>query len=181
MIVYICTKYIAMTPNKTPSQSNEIWLNNDTINQINDYLQPNMITKLSDDFKSQTLAQIIQHFTSGMVEEFIMYRLIKTDVLPKIEGWYRAYIISMLNRSKRFDENDKATRNYFLDSWFNHIDSLEWELKSFTDLLKEYFSYPKVPTGHKYDKIIDEILVEARRISDKFFPDPSADVSGLIG
>jgi len=48
MIVYICTKYIAMTP--------------------------------------QTLAQIIQHFTSGMVEEFIMYRLIKTDVLPKIEG-----------------------------------------------------------------------------------------------
>lgn len=170
-----------MTPNKTPSESNEIWWNEDNISKMNDYLQPNMATKLSDDFKSQTLAQIIQHFTSGMVEEFVMYRLMKSDVLPKIEAWYRAYIISMLQRSKWFDENDKATREYFLNSWFDHIDSLEWELRPFIALLKTYFSYEKVPTGEKYDKIIDEILVEARRISHKFFPNPAADVSGLIG
>jgi len=156
-------------------------LNSDIKAEYDDYLQPNQLTKLSNDFKSQTLAQIIQHFTSGLVEEFVMYRLMKIDVVPKIQEGYRVYIISMLERSKRFDENDKTTRDYFFNSWSHHIDSLEWELRSLIDLLKTYFSYPKVPTGEKYDKMIEEILVEARRISDRFFPDPVADVSDLIG
>jgi len=172
------TKYLTMTPNKTSLGNNEIWLNQVNENQINDYLQPNMVTKLSDDFKSQTLAQIIQHFSSGMVEEFVLYRLMKTEVLPKIQLWYRWYIENMLKRSDRFDENNLATRNYFFNSWSEHIEALESELKWLVSILEIYFSGLKAPAD---DNLIEQIMKETKRISDTFFPDIPWDVANMIG
>ena len=156
----------------------DVSLDDEMKSKLRTYLQPFNNTKLSNDFSSQVLAQIIQHFQHDLEHRKIMDPVMKDIVFPKIQNGYRAYIEYLLKRSKHFDENCEKTREYLFSFWSEYIDSLEGELAEISILLENYSFWEEVDND---DELIVEIMRHTNQVLDTYFSTTPLDSENMYG
>jgi len=157
-------------------------MNPEKLRVANNFFQPNSLTRLSNDFKSRTVAQIVQHFQDdNRKNEAQLYSIIKDTTFEYIKGWYRKFLNNMLESRKMLDENDPVLVDYFMKSGERYIEDLERDLSRLIELLELYFVWEE-PIDYSTEnlELRSNILTISKQIISDYFPDVSADISGLI-